>query len=191
MVHRVLIVPRWGGGPSDDWYPWLLERIAAGDVPGADRAEVLALPNPTAPEVERWSQGVAARLAEDPARTVVVGHSVGAQAALRALATLPDGVRVAGMLAVAGWRTVDQPWPTIVPWIETPIALVRVRQAATRIAVLLSDDDPFTRDHEATAGWFREAFGADITVAPGGRHFNGAAEPAVLDALAALVGELE
>lgn len=190
MAYRVLIVPRWAGTSKDDFYPWLVERIAAGEVPGADRAEALDLPDATGPEVGPWTHLLAARIAEDPAGTVVVGHSVGAQAALRALCLLPEDQRVAGVLAVAGWKTVDQPWPTIEPWLETPIDTDRACRGAVRIAALLSDDDPYTRDTEATAAWFREAFEADIAVAPGRKHFNEAEEPAVLLALAALVGEL-
>ena len=44
---------------------------------------------------------------------------------------LPEGV-----LLVAGWWDVDKPWESIVPWIETPVDLARVRAAARRFVVL-------------------------------------------------------
>ena len=27
--RRVLVVPRWGGGPDNDWYPWLCGQLSA------------------------------------------------------------------------------------------------------------------------------------------------------------------
>jgi predicted alpha/beta hydrolase family esterase len=140
--------------------------------------------------VGTWSRAVAGRIEEAPEQTVVLGHSVGAQAALRALALLGDGVRAAAVLVVAGWQTVDEPWPTIRPWIDTPIDTARARRAVRQIRALLSDDDPFTSDHRATAAWLRDALGATVALAPGGRHFNGAHEHAVEDALVSLLADL-
>lgn len=188
MGRRVLIVPRWAGRPTNDFYPWLVERVRRGEVPGADQAEALDLPDAESPSVEVWTRLVAARIAEVPEETVVVGHSVGAQAALRAAAALPAGSRVAGLLLVAPWRGVDEPWPAIRDWTDTPIDEGAVRRAAPRIRALVSDDDPYTSDHAGTAAWLREAFGAQVTVVRRGGHFNRDLEPEVL---AALVGLLD
>jgi uncharacterized protein len=185
-VLRVLIVPRWGGRPYDDFYPWLVDRIAAGEVPGAGSVEALDLLEAENPPVALWTRLVAAKILEAPSETVVVGHSVGAQAALRAVATLPEGTVVPGILAVAAWRTVDEPWPAIREWIDTPIDAAAVRRGARRIRALVSDDDPFTRDHGATAAWLREAFGAEVTVVHGAKHFNGQIEADVMAGLVAL-----
>jgi len=61
-------------------------------------------------------------LGDDPealAATVLMGHSVGVQAAMRALARLGDGRRVRGLLCVAGWWSVDAPWPALLAWWRT------------------------------------------------------------------------
>src|SRR5262249_40914189 len=150
---RLLIVPRWAGYADSDFYPWLTVQICA-DVPRRfDDVRALDLPEPQTPTVDGWVSGVRAALGEDPAllkRTVVLGHSVGCQAALRALAVLPPDLSIVGLLGLASWWTVDQPWDALRPWLDTPFDLARARAAAGRVRVLLSDNDPFTADHEVT-----------------------------------------
>jgi len=181
VFSKIIVVPRWSGRSSSDWYPWLSSALE-----GELAVEALDLPEPGAPTIEAWTAGVAAALGDDAATlesTLLVGHSVGARAALHALERLPAGRQIGGLLAVAGWWTVDRPWPTIVPWIEAPLDLARVRAATRRIEVLLSDNDPFTADDRANAARWQAALGARVTVCAGALHFNGAAEPAVLAAI--------
>jgi len=98
----VLIVPRWGGTGADDWYPWLRAKL---DVP----TTVARLrPEPGAPTIKA-SVGELRRVAppDTLAGTLLVGHSVGCQALLRYVASLPLGTNVGGLVAVAGWFSVD------------------------------------------------------------------------------------
>lgn len=183
-LERLCIIPRWGGGPDHDYYPWLRRELAA----RGRFAEVISpeMPNPGEPTVTAWPARIAEALGDDPqvlARTVVLGHSVGCQAVLRYLAALPAGTRIAGALLVAAWFWVDRPWPTIVPWMEAPLDLAAARAACPRFVALISDDDPFTSDHEGNRRALEERLGARVRLAPGGKHFNAAEEPAVLSAL--------
>ncbi|PCC72324.1 hypothetical protein SAMN02745121_01527 [Nannocystis exedens] len=185
-MPRLLVVPRWAGTPRSDYYPWLVDALAAAPGRPLDPVVVADLPNPGTPRLDTWPPAIARLLGDDPAvlqDTFVLGHSVGCQAALHALAALPAGARVAGMLAVAGWWTVDEPWPTILPWQDNLPDLERVRAAVPRLTVLLTDGDPFTRDYHANAALWRGRLGAEVEVVPGARHFNAAQEPAVLAAL--------
>lgn len=169
----MLLVPRWGGTPASDWYPWLTERL---DVPVRG---VELRPEPGSPTLAGMQAALSEAIAPaELAHTLLVGHSVGCQAVLRFLGTLPEGPSVRGFVAVAGWFTVDEPWDSIRPWVETPIAPARVP-----MHVLLSDNDPFTRDHADNASRW-EALGARVTTVPGAKHFNGAEEPEVLEAVA-------
>ena len=182
---RVVVVPRWSGGPDSDFYPWL-ER----SLPPGLRLERLAMPDPDQPLIDAWVSRVREALGGEAerARTILMGHSVGCMAAMRALdeaAVRP----VHALLCVAGWWTVDEPWPSIRPWIETPFDTAKVRANARRVHLIVSDDDPFTSDHRATAARFERELGATATVVPGGRHFNGQAEPAVLEAISALAAK--
>ena len=50
---RVVVVPRWGGTPSDDWYPWAAAELEQEGV----ALEALAMPDPAQPEIEAWIAG--------------------------------------------------------------------------------------------------------------------------------------
>ena len=186
--QRLLLVPRWSGRGDSDFYPWLGRRLAArgwrGDL------EISPLRPPEAPVIEDTVSALRGRIGAPAraARTVLLGHSVGAQTVMRALADLPSGTGVAGVILVAGWWTVDEPWPAIQPWLDTPFDWARTRAAAARRVVLLSTDDPFTADEARSRRLFEERLDAEVRVFPGARHFNGAEEPAVLAAAAELLG---
>jgi predicted alpha/beta hydrolase family esterase len=185
-MRRLIIIPRWAGGPESDFYPWLERALAAQAPLLFDEVRALRLPNPGAPVIADWVRGVREAIGDDPARaaeTVLLGHSVGCQAALRALAELPAGTRVAGAVMVAGWFRVDAPWETLRPWMDTPVDLGAARAACPRVVVLLSDDDPFTSDAAANRRAWEERVGAEVRMVPGAKHFNAAEEPAVLEAL--------
>lgn len=174
---RLVIVPRWDGSAIHDFYPWLTGHASRLGL----RATVVPLrPVPNAPEPGPTIASVRAEL-DDPGSTIVLAHSVGCRAAMAAVGEL--AIPLHALLCVAGWFTVDRPWPAIVPWLDRALD---VRPHTRAFEVLLSDDDPFTLDHAATRARF-EAVGAVSHLVPGARHFNAAQEPAVLAALERLV----
>lgn len=187
--RRLLVIPRWAGRPESDFYPWLLTTLRTERPTLFGEARALALPRPEEPDVAAWPQAISEALGSDPdvlANTYVLAHSVGCQALLRSLGQLPAGLSIAGFLAVAGWFTIDQPWDSIRPWLAPVPALERVRTAAPKRLVLLSDNDPFTRDSAANQREWEDRLGAHVKLAPSGLHFNAPIEPAVLAALLAL-----
>jgi len=191
VKQRLVVVPRWGGNPGSDFYPWLVSSLADSGL----EVVVCDLPDPGTPRLDTWPPAILAVLGaerEALARTWVLAHSVGCQAALHALAGLPEGLQIAGLLAVAGWWTVDRPWPTILPWQDNLPDVARVRAAVPRVSLLLSDNDPFTADHASNAALWRERLAAEVTMAPGAKHFNNCGEePAVLAALRRLMATHE
>lgn len=185
-IDRLILVPRWNGRADSDFYPWLAGRLR--ELGWRGEVETASLRPPESPEVEATVAAVRGRLgaAGRAARTVLVGHSVGAQAAMRALAE--PGPVVAGLLLVAGWWTVDEPWPAIQKWIDAPLDWNRTRERAVRRVVLLSTDDPFTADAARSRRLFEERLAAEVRIHDGARHFNAAEEPAVLAAVSDLLG---
>ena len=188
MNSPLYIVPRWAGRPDTDFYVWLEQQLR--EAPnGLSPVRTLDMPNPAQPVIDAWVGALGAAVGPAPApSTVLMGHSVGCQTVIRYLASLPPGQTLEGALLVASWWDVDQPWESLVPWVETPVDLERVRSAARRFVVLLSDNDPFTSDHVRNRRLWEERLGATVLLAPGARHFNNPREPAVLDALLAHFG---
>jgi len=179
--HRIVVVPRWGARERDDWYPWLQAELAG---PSTFAPVVIGdMPYPDEPTIERWRARVAELAGSDAetlADTVLVGHSIGCQAALHFLGGLPDSTRVRGTLCVAGWWAVDEPWDSIRPWTQNLPDLRRVRASCGQLRVLLSDNDPFTADAAANGRLWQERLGAAVEVVPAAEHFNGSEEPHVL-----------
>ena len=181
---RVIVVPRWGARPDDDWYPWITAELAGS--PTFAPVVVADMPAPEAPVIAAWAAHLAALAGAERAtlaRTVLVGHSVGCQAILHFLSSLPAPLHVKGVLCVAGWWQVDDPWERILPWLEGPPNLARVRAGCGFVGVLLSDDDPFTADAAANRRLWEARLGATVEVVPGAEHFNHEREPQVLSAL--------
>jgi predicted alpha/beta hydrolase family esterase len=186
VMRRLRIVPRWGGTPENDFYPWLTRALAERSPAAFDDVRAIAMPDPALPTIEGWVGRLSAELGGEvdaAPETVLLGHSVGCQALLRYLASLPDGVKYRGALLVAGWLSIDKPWDSIRPWLETSPDLARARRAVGDLVVLLSDNDPFTADHLESRRAWEERASARVVVAPGGKHFNAAEEPAVLNIL--------
>ncbi len=185
-AERVIVVPRLRGRADSDFYPQLARGLRGLGWRG--EVETAALRTPDAPELTSTVAGVRGRLGAPAraARTVLVGHSVGAQAAMRALAE--PGPVLAGLLLVAGWWTLDHPAPALVAWLETPFDWQETRARAGRTIVLLSTDDPYTADAARTRRLFEERLAAEVRIHDRAGHFNRADEPEVLAALVGLLG---
>jgi predicted alpha/beta hydrolase family esterase len=190
-VVRILIVPRWGADASSDWYSYVCDRSRAGVLPGGGaQASVVGLaPTAGAPEIDACVEAIERAVAGEPESCVIVGHSVGSRAALHYLAGLPAERGVRGFLSVAGWWTIDEPWPSLEPWIERPLDVKAARRAAGLVRVLISDDDPYTADWGETKRLWEELMGAEVAVRSGGRHFNGEHEVAALIRLSGLIDD--
>ncbi len=187
---RLVVVPRWSGTPSSDYYPWLTAKLS--DSAAIGPVLIGDMPNPSTPTIEAWPKTLREIAGEDPdvlRETIVMGHSVGAQTVLHFLGSLPEGVHVAAALLVAGWWDVDKPWDSIRPWIAHVHDHDRIKRAAKSIHVLLSDNDPFTSDHGSSAELFRTRLDAHVHLVSGAKHFNGTEEPAVLELLSKIALE--
>jgi uncharacterized protein len=187
MSKRLIVIPRWSGTPSDDWYPWLQRELGAVTPQPFDPVVVADMPDPGEPTISSWMGRVQQLLGADPdemARTVIIGHSVGCQAVLRALAELPVGLHVDSVLCVAGWFWTDAPWESLLPWIETPFDQARTRSAAgQQIVVMMSDNDRHTSDWRANRSAWQDRLDASVVIVPGANHFNGEQYPIILQTL--------
>jgi serine hydrolase len=182
-LRRLGIVHRWGGAPGADWYPWLRDELRALDPPPFDAIGIPEMPDPDTPRPETWVPAFLEWLGDDPrdrARTVLVGHSVGCQTIVRALAE--GGAPVEGCLLVAPWFWLDEDSrdATSELW-TTPFDDAAARAAAGQVVALLSTDDPYTSDWEANGRAWEERIGAEVFVEPGGEHFTREREPKVLE----------
>src|SRR5262245_2517503 len=74
-IRRALLVPRFGGDATSDWYPTALPELAN---LGITTNVVSLLPAPTAPGVDEMVAAIAKTVGDDPheiAQTILIGHS--------------------------------------------------------------------------------------------------------------------
>ena len=194
---NVILVPRWGGHAESDWYPHVTNRLHS-----IATVTTLDMPSRSTPEPNAWLAALAAAMGNamtsaeahrggEPA-LVGVGHSVGCQTWLRYLSepSVRSMPRLAGLLFVAGWWQIDEPWPTLLPWLDhrafdTSRVMARI---AGPIHVVIGANDPYTRDAEANRQeWHARVPAARITIVEEGKHFNALEEPHVEVALREMI----
>lgn len=174
MSKRVFIVHGWDGYPEEGWFPWLKRELEKRGF----RASVPAMPEAHTPKPEAWLRHLAETVGGADAKTYFVGHSIGCQAILRYLETLPEGSRVGGAVFVAGWMqltplAIETPEEQAIvdTWFETPLSWNRIQRVLPISTAIFSDNDPVVPTaNEAT---FRDKLGAEVIIEHAKGHFSG------------------
>jgi predicted alpha/beta hydrolase family esterase len=189
---KVYIIHGWDGSPNEPMLRWLASSLEARDY----EVTVPAMPDPGNPTIEAWTQKLA-RVIVPNEDTILIGHSIGCQAILRYLQTLPPTKKVKGAVFIAPWmkldeKTIEEEGEEIKdvakPWMETPIAFEKVRGMIGKIIAIFSDNDPYVPiDQKAI---FEKDLGATIIVEKKKGHFTAAdgitALPSALNAAVGL-----
>ena len=115
MVHA------FGGSPKKFWYGRLRDHLL-----GEAEVAVPQMPGGRAPQIAAWLSCLRTTVqdcATPESNLYLIGHSVGCSAILRLLASESDSTAtplrtLRGVLCVAGWLWVDEPWAEMEPWPE-------------------------------------------------------------------------
>lgn len=183
-MKRIYVIPRWGNTSHDEWYPWLKEELQ--NTSKFESVEVLDMPQPNVPIIKNWTEYLRQKIGNSThelSKTYLVGHSIGVQAILRYLATLPSSIKIPGILGVAAWWKIDQPWDSVKPWLETPLDLSRVKSMVNQTLILISDNDPITHDWKKNKTDWEKKLDAKVQVIHGAEHFREQVEFPVLEAI--------
>jgi predicted alpha/beta hydrolase family esterase len=184
-IRRAVLVPRFGGDVTADWYSTALPQLAGLGI----RTKVVSLlPEPTAPGIDETVAAIAKAVGDDPheiAQTILIGHSVGSRALLAYLSRHGAHRSFAGLVSVAGWFTVDDlsSYPALTPWVNMDLNFASIASAAGPITVHLSDNDPFTADWRANAADWLGKLGAEVHIAHGAGHYMTTSPGPVLDTI--------
>ena len=169
---RVFIVHGWGGNPSSDWYPWLKENLEKNGL----EIVIPQMPDTEAPSINAWVSNLRRIVGKPDRKTYFVGHSIGCQAIMRYLATLPKAVAIGGIIFVAGWlalRNLEDDEARLVarPWLETPIEFAKVNEKTRHIFLFLSDNDPYV-DYKENTALFQKNLKVKVVIEKGKGHFT-------------------
>ncbi|HEX8350625.1 MAG TPA: alpha/beta hydrolase [Hymenobacter sp.] len=198
-IKHIYVVPRWGGDPTNDWYPWLKRELEAASAEAAwdYQVHLLAMPAWDVPVTGRAIEYLRQVLPADQLHSQVylVGHSVGCLAILHYLAQVATEYtatppQIGGVMCVAGWFSVDSPWQEILNWMHAPIDYEAARRLIPedKLVVLLSDDDPYTSEYQENEKLWIERLHSRVQILPGRQHFSSQLDSDVLYAVQELAG---
>jgi uncharacterized protein len=191
-MKRIYIFPRYSGNENSDWYQMACTEIVLRNnqlcvIP-------LNLPNWDRPETSEFLSFIEDKvpLNELDYDTFFVGHSIGCRAALLFLNELQKKkpfLRIGGLMCIAGWWTVDHPWPQLEQWIDITFNYESIQEVCNRnIICLISDNDPFTTDNILNKSMWEDRLNARVITIPNARHFNNEGLAPIIDELIVLVG---
>ncbi len=172
-MKRVFLIHGWGGNPSEAWFPW----IKAGLEKRGFSVVIPAMPEAQAPKMELWLPYIAQQVGKVDEQTYFIGHSIGCQAIIRYLATLPAETKIGGAVFVAGWYDVRnleiaEEKQIAGPWVETPRDDAKIKKILNGQAVALFSDDDKWVDPKNIDHW-KEKAGVQNTILLSGKgHFN-------------------
>ncbi len=183
---KAYIVHGWDGNPDEPVLKWLRLELEKLDW----KVVAPAMPNPETPTIESWLQKLK-EVVENPSEdTILVGHSVGCQAVLRYIETLPEETKVRGLALLAPWmeldqQTIEEEGEEVIeiarPWMETPIDFEKVKRLVGKSVAIFSDNDPFVPIAQAEV--FKNKLGAEIIMEHGMGHFSPSDEVSELPSL--------
>jgi uncharacterized protein len=178
MPQRAFIIHGYLGFPSEAWLPWLEAMLEERGY----QVWLPAMPHPDRPEIPEWIGFIDKLVGEPDANTVMIAHSIGGEAVLHYLEALGGSGRSVGRTVLVASR-----FPTgmsteeaerkidgdevLRPWLTARVDPRRVRIAAGKCTVILSDNDPYVPIGEARAS-FQGKLAADIIIEHGKGHFN-------------------
>lgn len=146
MKKRAFIIHGWDGCPEEGWFPWLKKELEDKGF----SVVVPQLPKPDEPRIGNWVLKLKEVVEEPNEQTYFVGHSMGCQAIARYLETLPDNIKVGGVVFVAGFfkRLTNLEDDEIVnsvsqEWLTTPLSFEEVKAHLKNSVAIFSDNDPY------------------------------------------------
>jgi len=146
MRKKVFIIHGWDGYPGEGWFPWLKRELETNGF----EVSVPQMPQASEPRINSWIPELQKIINHPDEQTYFVGHSMGCQAIARYLESLPDNIKIGGVIFVAGFfkRLTNLEDDDIVhsvykEWLETPIDLKKIKRHINKSVAIFSDNDPF------------------------------------------------
>jgi len=175
-MKRIYIFPRYSGNENSDWYQKAKLEIMKSEsnllvIP-------LSLPNWDKPEISKFLSFIENEIPMNgiDSDTYFIGHSVGCRAALVYLNELQmknSSIKIGGLMCIAGWWSIDKPWPQLAQWINVAIDYNKIQEICNHnIVTLLSENDPYTSDYQKNMKLWKDKLNAKVSVIPNVMHFN-------------------
>ncbi len=134
------------------------------------------MPNPLKPIIQDWVTHLKNIVGKIDENTYFVGHSIGCQTIMRYLESLPENIKIGGIIFVAGWFTLmnlktKEEEIIAKPWLETPIITEKIKKQTRNIVAIFSDNDEFVPIENKKL--FEKRLGAKTMIEHNKGHFSG------------------
>lgn len=174
MKKRIFIVHGWDANPEKEWYPWLKKEL---ETEGFEVC-IPELPESENPRIYNWVPKLAESVGTPDENTYFVGHSLGCQTIARYLESLPEKIKIGGVVFVAGYfkeltglEEDPETQETGRHWLGAPIDFNKVKPHLLKSVAIFSDNDPYVPlDNQDD---FRDKLGSEIVVEQKKGHFSG------------------
>ena len=169
-MKRAYIIHRWGGDSTSDWVPWLREELEEKGI----TAVAPDMPNPNAPTIAEWTSMLNNLITAPDQETCIIGHSVGCQAIVRYLSSLPENEAIGKAVFVAPWTQLtnvdESAKEPVMQWTDSPIDWEGAKKHCKSFIVIYSDNDP--KVSEENAKDFGNKLGAKLILEENRGHFR-------------------
>jgi len=175
-MKTAYIIHGWDGSPNEPMHKWLKKSLE--DLGYMVVAPIM--PESEIPRIDSWV-GKLKEIVKPDQATISIGHSIGCQAILRYLETLPTTVKIPFVIMIAPWMDLDRQTlkeegeeaiEIAKPWIETLINFDEVKKRAENFVAIFSDNDYCVPLNQKEL--FKEKLAAKIIIEHNQGHFTAA-----------------
>ncbi len=144
-MKKVYLLHGWDGSPMAGIRPWLKEQLEDQGY----QVFIPELPDSGEPRKEKWLPVIEDVIGEPDEDVILVGHSMGGQAAIRYVERLKDGQKIGKLVLIA--PVIDQITGLEEPdeieiadsWLNDSIDWNKVNRSTNSIIGVFSDNDPW------------------------------------------------
>ena len=160
----------WGGIPNSRWYPKTKAEL---EQKGFE-VFIPQMPDTDKPELSKWLPKLIEVSGEANENLYLIGHSLGNPTILRFLEQIPDGVKIGGVVMVAGYtddlHDVAGIGGQLASFFQTPFNWVKIKNSAKHFVAIHSDNDPYVDLKYGDI--FKEKLNAEVIVKHNMGHFS-------------------
>lgn len=171
MNKKVIIVHGWGDSAKGSWFQWLKKALEKKGF----RVTVPNFPDTKIPKIEKWVPVLKRITSAADENYFLVGHSIGCQAIMRWLETLPPKKKIGGAVFVAGWfnlKGLTKAEEKIArPWLKKTINTKKVKNHLNSCVAIFSNNDPYVP--AISHRLFEQKLNARVLIEKNKGHLNG------------------
>ncbi|PIX62498.1 hypothetical protein CO057_01695 [Candidatus Uhrbacteria bacterium CG_4_9_14_0_2_um_filter_41_50] len=176
---KIILIHGFEASPESNFFPWLKDELRK---KGHD-VIVPALPNPAEPDAEEWTKFLVEEVGAIDDETIILGHSIGAAAALRFLeAAEAYSTPKACILVAPPWMIKSEQFRGF--FLSELDFDVLMWKASKFVVVHSKDDDKIPADH---AKKYADVLQATLVDRDGEGHYMGEKYPILLEIIQKLV----